>query len=279
MDLLIILAALVAGVLVGAIIIHLYNNNSSTGLINKATSESQRLLNTAIKESGDIVTSAENKSVIRRKEIDEEIRDRRREIGRTERRIDQREESIDRRTESIEKIEDGLRTQVTEIEAQEAEINEQTLLIQQRLEQIAGLSSDAAKEELLNQLDAELRDVGDPLLVRTLRLELAVEQIRRDSPYGPSIGAISLSAHQGSQSQCPHESLHGLVIDRLARLLQDHGDATVAITSPVVVVDSAYPRFQSGVLVTRALSLALIVERTARETGRSQQQGEGLLMP
>ena len=158
MELLVILAALVAGVLVGAIIIHLYNNNASTGLISKATSESQQLLNTAIKESSDIIANAENKSVSRRKEIDDEIRDRRREIGRIERRIDQREESIDRRSENIEKIEDDLRIQVTAIEEQEAEIGEQTLVMQQKLEQIAGLTSDAAKEELLNQLDAELRD-------------------------------------------------------------------------------------------------------------------------
>ncbi|MEE2874979.1 MAG: Rnase Y domain-containing protein, partial [Chloroflexota bacterium] len=247
MDLLIILAALVAGMLVGAIIIHLYNNNSSAGLINKATSESQTLLKTAIKESGDIITSAENKSLTRRKEIDDEIRDRRREIGRIERRIDQREESIDRRTTNIEKIEDDLRIQVTEIEAQEAEINERMLSIQQSLEQIAGLSSEAAKEELLNQLDAELRDESARRVVAMEDSAKAEADVRARKILATVMQRISSEVTTEmtvSVVAIPSDEVKGRIIGREGRNIRAFEAATgcdlIIDDTPGVVTVSAF---------------------------------------
>jgi len=247
MEILIVLAALVVGVLVGAIIIHLYNNNSSVGLISRATTESQNLRNIAIKESGEITADAENKSVSRRKEIDEEIRDRRREIGRIERRIDQREESIDRRSENIEKIEDNLKLQVTEIETQEVEINEKAQGIQQKLEQIAGLSSDAAKEELLNQLDDELRDESARRVVAMEDSAKAEADVRARKILATVMQRISseVTAEMTvSVVAIPSDEVKGRIIGREGRNIRAFEAATgcdlIIDDTPGVVTVSAF---------------------------------------
>ncbi len=69
------------------------------------------------------------------------------------------------------------------------------------------------------------------------------------------------------------------MVDRLTCLPQDGGDATVAIAPLVVVVDRPDTRFQERIPVISAQSLDLVVERAARQLGRTQQQSQRMFMP
>ncbi len=69
------------------------------------------------------------------------------------------------------------------------------------------------------------------------------------------------------------------MVDRLAGLPQDGGDATVAIAPFVAVVDRPDTRLQGRVLVVSAQGFDLVVERAARQLCRTQQQRQRMLMP
>ncbi|WP_035143026.1 ribonuclease Y [Schnuerera ultunensis] len=89
-------------------------------------------------------------------ENERENRERRTEIQKQERRLLQKEESIDRKIESIEKKEDNLNRKSKELEEREILIEELYNKQLGELERLSGLTSDEAKELLLNDIKKEI---------------------------------------------------------------------------------------------------------------------------
>src|SRR5690606_22941046 len=89
-------------------------------------------------------------------EIDREIRERRLEIQHTERRLLQREEVLDRRTDNLERKEEAVARKEAELKRQKAELQELYDRQIQELERLANLTSDEARELLLNQVREEV---------------------------------------------------------------------------------------------------------------------------
>jgi ribonuclease Y len=92
-----------------------------------------------------------------RSEAERENRERRNEVQRLERRIQQKEESIDRKIESLEKKEDSLIKKEQELSQIRAELDTLTQKQTSELERISGLSSEAARELLLNNVRDEVK--------------------------------------------------------------------------------------------------------------------------
>jgi len=115
--------------------------------------------------------------------------------------------------------------------------------------------------------------------VGALSLKPPLQRIGSGVTFRPSVGTISLGANQGLQAQLSHQPLNGLVVDRLSCLPQDGGDAPVAIASFVAVVDCPDTPLQRRVPILSAQGLDLVVERAARQLGRTQQQSQRMLMP
>ena len=89
-------------------------------------------------------------------EADKEIKQRRAEISRQENRIDQKETALDRKTEALEKREDELKKKHEEADAHLAEVDALRAKEMERLETLAGLSQEDAREVLLHKVDEEL---------------------------------------------------------------------------------------------------------------------------
>lgn len=91
-----------------------------------------------------------------RTESEKENRERRNEVQKMERRVLHKEETLDRKSESIEKKEDLIFKKSKLLEEKEESINElydqQTL----ELERLSGLTSDQAKELLLDDIKKEI---------------------------------------------------------------------------------------------------------------------------
>jgi ribonuclease Y len=90
-------------------------------------------------------------------EAERENRDRRNEVQRLERRIQQKEESIDRKMESLEKKEDSLGKKEQDLSQIRVELDELTQKKTSELERISGLSTEAARELLLNNVRDEVK--------------------------------------------------------------------------------------------------------------------------
>nr|WP_268807624.1 ribonuclease Y [Tepidimicrobium xylanilyticum] len=89
-------------------------------------------------------------------DYDREIRERRTEIQKQEKRLLQKEESIDRKMESLEKKEDVLNKKTKELEEKEDLIDELYTKQVEELERLSGLTSEEAKEILLNDIKKEI---------------------------------------------------------------------------------------------------------------------------
>jgi ribonuclease Y len=91
-----------------------------------------------------------------RSEIEKEVKERRNEVQKMERRLQNKEETIDKRNESLEKKEDNIARKVKTLEEKEEAVDKvyekQTL----ELEKLSGLTSDEAKEILLNDTRKEI---------------------------------------------------------------------------------------------------------------------------
>ena len=156
-------AAAAAGYFIG------YNNRKKTAeaQIGSAEAEATRLVNEAIKTADqkrkEAILEAKDEAFrlkaevdAQKAEADKEIKQRRAEISRQENRIDQKETALDRKTEALEKREEELKKKHEEAEAHLAEVDALRAKEMERLETLAGLSQEDAREVLLHKVDEEL---------------------------------------------------------------------------------------------------------------------------
>ena len=156
-------AAAAAGYFIG------YNNRKKTAeaQIGSAEAEATRLVNEAIKTADqkrkEAILEAKDEAFrlkaevdAQKAEADKEIKQRRAEISRQENRIDQKETALDRKTEALEKREEELKKKNEEAEAHLAEVDALRAKEMERLETLAGLSQEDAREVLLHKVDEEL---------------------------------------------------------------------------------------------------------------------------
>ena len=146
-----------------------YNNRKKTAeaQIGSAEAEATRLVNEAIKTADqkrkEAVLEAKDEAFklkaevdAQKAEADKEIKQRRAEISRQENRIDQKENALDRKTEALERKEEDLKKRAAEADARLAEIDALRAKEMERLETLAGLSQEDAREVLLHKVDEEL---------------------------------------------------------------------------------------------------------------------------
>ena len=163
------IVVVVAAVAVGAGYFIGYNNRKKTAeaQIGSAEAEATRLVNEAIKTADqkrkEAVLEAKDEAFrlkaevdAQKAEADKEIKQRRAEISRQENRIDQKENALDRKTEALEKKEEELKKKHEEADSRLAEVDAIRAKEMERLETLAGLSQEDAREVLLHKVDEEL---------------------------------------------------------------------------------------------------------------------------
>ena len=91
-----------------------------------------------------------------RSEIEKEVKERRNEVQKLERRLQNKEEAIDKRNESLERKEDNLATKLKSLEEKEEAVDKIYEQQKLELEKLSGLTSDEAKEILLNDTRKEI---------------------------------------------------------------------------------------------------------------------------
>ena len=132
---------------------------------------SQRKIELLEKEAEDVLEKAKRDSEATKKEaileakeevhklrndFDKESRERRNEVQRLERRVIQREEAIDKKNEILEKKEQTINERMIEVEYAEAKVQELENERRAELEKISALSSDEAREILLDEIRKEI---------------------------------------------------------------------------------------------------------------------------
>ena len=155
--------AVVAGVVAAAIAFFAgvsYRRKTAEAKIGSAEEEAKRLINDAMKAAQqkrkEALIEAKDEAFQLKAEADKEIKERRSELSRQERRLDQKEEAMDRKTAVLEQKETDLAKRSELVEARLDEIEQIKARELDKMETIAGLTAEDAKQLLLNHLDEQL---------------------------------------------------------------------------------------------------------------------------
>jgi len=152
-----IIIAAVVGLVLGSLIDHYLISAKARSaaeaaemLVTNAEKEAESLKKEALIEAKDEIFKQKS-------EAEAEEKNRRKEITALENRLVQREETIDRRMESIDKREHQLSSQAGQLAKREEELNTALAQATARLEQVAAMTAEDAKVELLKSLEDEVQ--------------------------------------------------------------------------------------------------------------------------
>jgi len=126
-----------------------------------AEEEAKKIIEEAQKEAEskkkEAILEAKDEAHRLRNDLEKETRDRRGEIQRLERRLIQREESLDKKSDMLEKRDETLNKKQQEILLKESSIEELHKKEREELERLSGLSSEEAKQILLDEVSKEAK--------------------------------------------------------------------------------------------------------------------------
>ncbi|MFG6118322.1 MULTISPECIES: ribonuclease Y [Thalassobacillus] len=158
-----ILLALIVGIVVGYLIrksIAEAKISSAEELAKQIVDEGRRNAEAAKKEA---LLEAKDENHRLRQDAEDEIRERRMELQKTENRLMQKEENLDRKSETqdkreltLEKKEETLTERQQQIEEMESKVKAMLQEQQTELERISGLTSDQAKQIILERVEQEV---------------------------------------------------------------------------------------------------------------------------
>lgn len=155
-----------------------------------------------------------------RLESEKENRERRSEIQKQEKRLLQKEESIDRKADSLEKREDIFNKKVEELEKKESLIDELYDKQVKELERLSGLTSDEAKEILLNDIKKEIAHES-AVLIKEMERKVK-EESEKKSKEIISCAIQKCAAEHVAEStvtvvSLPNDEMKGRIIGREGR--------------------------------------------------------------
>ncbi len=157
----IIYLALLAVIILSVFVIIYVRKNISQAKISEAEIKAKSILDEAEKNAEAIKKEAilEAKEEVHklRNDFEKELRERRNELQRLERRNIQREELLDKKSDAIEKKDESLNKKMQEIKEKESSIEELYEKQRQELERLSGLTTQEAREILLEETRKEIK--------------------------------------------------------------------------------------------------------------------------
>jgi len=192
--------------------------------IASAEEAAQRLIQDAKRESEakkrEAVLEAKDEVHRLRTDFERETRERRAEIQRLERRLVQKEETLDRKVESLERREEQLVRREKETEKVHQSLAEIHAKQTAELERISNLSSDEAKQILLDQVEQEIRQ-ETAALIKEIEAE-AKEEAEKRARNIISLAIQRCAADHVAEStvsvvELPNDEMKGRIIGREGR--------------------------------------------------------------
>lgn len=157
MDFVWIVIAIIAGLALGFVLNrYLIQDRSSRTRedAERIVQDAERQAETLKKEA---LLEARDEVLRMKQEAEAEAKERRKEVTALENRLAQREEGVDRRVEALDKREHQLSSQQGQLAKREADLEELIREEKERLERLAGMTADEAKELLLSRIQDDVK--------------------------------------------------------------------------------------------------------------------------
>lgn len=224
---------LIIGAIVGialGFVITRYVINAST---KKAAQEADDMIADAKRQAEtmrkEAVLEAKDQALKLKQEAEAENKERMKEVHAAENRVSQREESLDRRVESLDAREHQISSLQGQIERRERDVAQVEQEASQRLERIAGMTPEEAKNELLTSLkdevahesaaiirDAEAQAKAEADKKSRMILSLAIQRVAADHSAENTVSTIHI----------PSDDLKGRIIGREGRNIRSFEQLT-----------------------------------------------------
>ena len=224
---------LIIGAIVGialGFVITRYVINAST---KKAAQEADDVIADAKRQAEtmrkEAVLEAKDQALKLKQEAEAENKERMKEVRAAENRVSQREESLDRRVESLDAREHQISSMQGQIERRERDVAQVEQEASQRLERIAGMTPEEAKNELLTSLkdevahesaaiirDAEAQAKAEADKKSRMILSLAIQRVAADHSAENTVSTIHI----------PSDDLKGRIIGREGRNIRSFEQLT-----------------------------------------------------
>ncbi|NLN14873.1 MAG: DUF3552 domain-containing protein, partial [Tissierellia bacterium] len=172
----------ILGAIIGIFVGYYIRKNIGEGKINNAEELAKQIVEEAKREGEsqkkELLLEAKEEIHRLRTEADRENRERRNEIQRLERRVQNKEEAVDRKMEAIERKEELLIKKGKELEEKEVAINDLYEQQLKELEKLSGLTSEEAKEILLEGVKREIAH-ETAVMIKEMENEAKMEAEKR----------------------------------------------------------------------------------------------------
>ncbi|MFC2010235.1 ribonuclease Y [Chloroflexota bacterium] len=146
------------GLIVGGVIVFFFRRMAVNRQLRNAQRKAARTVSEARDEARNVLRDAREEIEKTRATADAELRERRAELQRQESRLSAKTENLERRTESVEQRERNLTNKEKGIESIRTELTGLKDQQLQQLETISGMSSEEAKQTLLEKMDSEMQE-------------------------------------------------------------------------------------------------------------------------
>lgn len=245
MNVVITIVAVIIGAVVGAGGILAYNKKNENGGKTKADD----LVRKAKNEASDIVSKAKSDAANLAAKSQQEETERRKEWKNTESRLSERENNLDNKLDQLERKTERLAKQEKELDDLKSEVRDIRTRQQEKLEKIAGLTKEAAREKLMQMTERDIKQDLAGLVVK--------EQKEIKHEVDETAQAILLTAMERMSSEVtadrtitalklPDDDMKGRIIGKEGRNIQALQRATgvdimVDDTPGMVVLSSFDP--------------------------------------
>ena len=224
MDILIIVAAVLISLAIGIPVGMTIRKKIAESKIEGAEKEAKRLVELAKIEAENLkkeeIFKAKEEIMNARTELDQEIKERRSEIQKQESRIIQKEENLERRSDNFEKKERELEQEEQDLKKKEQEIEELYAKQIQVLQDVAKLTQEEAKKQLLQAVEQEIK-TEKATLVRELE-QKAKEESGKNAREIISYAIQKCAADHSAETTVsivplPSDDIKGRIIGREGR--------------------------------------------------------------
>ena len=192
--------------------------------IGSAEAKSREIIDEALKvaetKKREALLEAKEESLKTKNELEKETKERRSELQRYEKRVLAKEEAIDKKSEQLEKKESSLMSreeQLAKVKAEVEKLNEQRT---QELERISGLTSEQAKELLLQTVEEDVK-LDTAKMIKEMETRAKEEAGKKAKEYIVTAiqkcAADHVSETTISVVQLPNDEMKGRIIGREGR--------------------------------------------------------------
>lgn len=240
MNIAVIVAAVLISLAIGVVAGMAYRKKVAESKVGNAEEEAKRIVNMAKIEAENMkkeeIIKAKEEIMASRKELDQEIKERRSEVQRQETRLIQKEENLDRRSENFEKKEQEVERHIQEVEKQKQEVKKMRDEEFAKLQQIASLTKEQAKEKLLKEVEKDVTSEKAEIIREATRkakeeankkarevLTYAVQKCAADHSQETTVSIVAL----------PSDDMKGRIIGREGRNIK----ALETLTGVDLIID------------------------------------------